>query len=381
MEPSIPFHNDRQPLLTHIPPHPAEDDEQLSESAARLAHEYDTSHGRPTRISSMIIATILSFLILGLVVSTPGVILPHLEEHYSLSDVQASLIFLVLPLGYLAGAYLNEPIHRRFGQRGICVVAPTCQIIFASLITSLHGSDIGGFEAFLVAIVVGNLGSGMLDGSWCAWAGGLGGRRRNTVQGLLHGSFSVGAGLGPFLSGTMFSVWDAPWWYWYHVLFGAVVLQGLVLCWVFRFEDGRRYCEDLNHDMSEPGVLDAASEEAPTARPGGALRHAVTWICAAYFLAVGQLGAAVGPFAMGWLVQLLGIRGFQVFILAMLVMTLLVYFLFPNLPTTEREGEAPGSTETTIERCSGRVRSERPCSTYHTDFRPDCQNIGVSDLQ
>lgn len=464
MQRSTASRTERRPLLRHISPSPIEDDDQLSDSAACHVNEHSE---RSTSITSKVLATLLSFLVLGFTVSTTGVILPLLKEHYSLNDVQASLVFLVSPLGYLAGASLNEPIHRRFGQRGIAVIAPICQIIFTSLASGFHDPARGGFEVFLVATVIGNLGSGLLDGSWCAWAGGLG-QRRNTVQGLLHGSFSVGAGLGPFLAGTMFSAWNSPWWHWFYVLLGSAVLQGLVLCWVFRFEDGRRYRETLDPELFRPRALDVLSEAQPSARPKGALKHAVTWICAAYFLAyvgtesaisgwivtfmrrarhastyisslsssgfwigmaagrfllgpvtdklgvrtatacylliafasqvvlavvdlavvsviavtlvgfflgplfpsgivmmtrllpkelhvgavsfvasVGQLGAAAGPFAMGSMVQFLGIQIFQVFILAMLAVTLLTWLLFPRLPADHphREGEGQRSIE------------------------------------
>lgn len=402
-----------------------------------------------------------------MLISTPGVVLPHLEAHYHLTDVRASLIFLTAPWGYLAGSYLNDPIHRRLGQRGIAALAPVCQALFTTAAATFHDPARWGFEVFLVATVVGNFGAGLVDGSWCAWAGGLGGARRNSVQGLLHGSFSVGAGLGPFLAGTLFSVYGAPWWDWYYVLLGAVVLQAVVLLWVFRFEDGARYREALALSK-EPAEVDRASEAPPLAghAGGGALRYAVTWICAAYFLvyvgteaaisgwvvtfmlrarhastyvaslsssgfwigmaagrlllglvtdkvgvrsaatvyvviaivaqavvaavdvaavsivavivvgfflgplfpsgvvvlarllpkdlhvgavsfvaSVGQLGAAFGPFAMGAMVQLLGIRIFQVFILALLVVALLIWLAFPRLPPVEADGDSSGSAE------------------------------------
>lgn len=411
-----------------------------------------------------------------MLISTPGVVLPHLSAHYSLTDSRASLIFLVAPWGYLAGAYLNEPLHRRLGQRGIAVVAPLCQAAFASAAASLHDPRRRGFEVFLVATAAGNVGNGLLDGSWCAWAGGLGadsaggtGARRNLVQGLLHGCFSAGAGLGPFLAGTLFSVYGAPWWAWYYVLLGAVALQAVVLVWVFRFEDGERYRETLAASSNKP-VVDRVSEAPPPAphhHPGGgSLKHAVTWICAAYFLvyvgtesaisgwvvtfmlrarhastyvaslsssgfwvgmavgrlvlglvtdkvgvrgavivyvvvaivaqavvaavdvaavsivavvvvgfflgplfpsgivvlarllprdlhvgavsfvaSVGQLGAAFGPFALGSLVQLLGIRTFQVFILVLLVVSLVIWLIFPRFPASETDRDGSASTE------------------------------------
>lgn len=402
-----------------------------------------------------------------MLISTPGVVLPHLEAHYHLSDVRASLIFLIAPWGYLLGSYLNDPIHRRLGQRGIAAIAPVCQALFTTTAATFHDPARWGFEVFLVATVFGNFGAGLLDGSWCAWAGGLGGSRRNFVQGLLHGSFSVGAGLGPFLAGTLFSVYGAPWWSWYYVLLGAVVLQAVVMLWVFRFEDGERYREALAVSK-RPAEVDRSSEAPPLAghAGGGALRHAVTWICAAYFLvyvgteaaisgwvvtfmlrarhastyvaslsstgfwigmaagrlllglvtdkvgvrsaatvyvviaivaqavvaavdvaavtivaviavgfflgplfpsgvvvlarllpkdlhvnavsfvaSVGQLGAAFGPFAMGAMVQLLGIRTFQVFILALLVVALLIWLTFPRLPPVENDDDSSESAE------------------------------------
>ncbi|KAF3761792.1 hypothetical protein M406DRAFT_64905 [Cryphonectria parasitica EP155] len=227
-------------------------------------------------------ATLLSFFVMGLIISTPGVILPHLEAYFHLNDIQASLIFLAGPVGYLVGARLNAPIHRRLGQRGIATIAPICQIIFTGTVATFHRPEMGGFQLFLLTTAIGQVGTGLLDGSWCAWAGGLGGHRTNTVQGLLHGSFSLGAGLGPFLAGTMFSVAKTPWWSWYYVLLGAVVCQGLVLCLAFRLEDSTRYHNDLDQPL-EP------------ARPKGIFRYPVLWTCAAYFLAyVGTEGAISG---------------------------------------------------------------------------------------
>lgn len=243
-----------------------------------------------------LLATLCSFVLLGFIISTPGVVLPHLEEHYHLNDIHASLIFLVAPVGYLLGARLNVPIHRYMGQRGIALIAPICQVVFTGLVSAFHDPQRAGFPVFLVATVVGNVGSGLLDGSWCAWAGGLGGKRTNTVQGLLHGSFSVGAGLGPFLAGTMFSVWEWPWWTWYNFLLVAVVLQGLVLYLAFRSEDRSRYRQDLKK-LDGDGLNRGEADRATDMRRG-ILHYSATWICAAYFLAYVGTEAAIS----GWIV-------------------------------------------------------------------------------
>lgn len=291
MAPSSP--TEAEPLLSAATHGPRENDDPSSNSRV----------SRPTTDSQFavkLLATVYSFVVLGLIISTPGVVLPRLEEHFHLNDVQASLIFLVAPIGYLVGARLNEPIHHRLGQRGIAWIAPVCQIVFAGTISTFHDPQQASFVLFLLATVVGNVGDGLLDGSWCAWAGGLGGRRTNTVQGLLHGSFSVGAGLGPFLAGTMFSVWGWPWWMWYYFLLFAVVFQGLILSLAFRSEDGARYQNDPGRWARDGARDDAETSRAPKA-PKGILQYAVTWICAAYFLAYVGTEAAIS----GWIVTFL----------------------------------------------------------------------------
>lgn len=286
--------SESEPLLRVISPVPYEDeDDYVWRPDARAEDAGGEPLGSPEFLFK-VSATLLSFLVLGLIVSTPGVILPHLEAHYHLNDVQASLIFLVAPAGYLLGARLNVPIHRRLGQRGIAMVAPVCQIVFTGTAATFHNPRQGGFPLFLVATAVGNIGSGLLDGSWCAWAGGLGGKRTNTVQGLLHGSFSVGAGLGPLVSGTMFSVSRTPWWMWYYVLLGAVVSQGVAMCLAFRLEDGRRYRATVGKSAGDH--VEGATQ--PSAASKSIFRYAVLWMCAAYFLAYVGTEAAIS----GWVV-------------------------------------------------------------------------------
>jgi len=53
----------------------------------------------------------------------------------------------------------------------------------------------------------------MLDGSWCAYAAGM--ENAGFVSGLLHGSFSVGAAVGPFFAGALMEK-GMEWWVWYY---------------------------------------------------------------------------------------------------------------------------------------------------------------------
>jgi fucose permease len=180
--------------------------------------QHDTNHTVPVRPSShfdksltlKIAAAMFSFSTLGLFNSSIGAVLPLISHYYTLTDLHVSLLFLVGPVGYILAAQFSDTIHYHFGQRGIAVVSPVLQIA-ATLLVALHPR----FEWVLVAFAVQGLGAGLLDGSWCAWAGNM--EKANTISGLLHGSYSVGGAAGPFFV-TVITTNDQSWYVWYYVL-------------------------------------------------------------------------------------------------------------------------------------------------------------------
>lgn len=167
--------------------------------------------GHRTHVHLRVAAAMYSFLILGILTSTIGVMIPKLEADYQLTDIKVSLIFLINPIGYLSAAALNSSIHLRFGQRGVALIAPIGHLIF-TCVASLHPN----FYLLLASFAFAGFGTGLFDGAWCAWAGAM--DNANTVSGFLHGSYSVGAALGPFLAGSMLAKGHYPWYYWYYVL-------------------------------------------------------------------------------------------------------------------------------------------------------------------
>lgn len=157
-----------------------------------------------------IAAAMYSFVTLGLFNSSMGAVLPLLSRYYNLTDLHVSSIFLVGPIGYVFAAQCSDAIHYRFGQRGIAVAGPLLQIM-STAFAAAHPR----FGLVLVAFALQGLGTGLLDGSWCAWAGSM--EKANTISGLLHGSYSVGGAIGPFLV-TLLAAGDWPWWHWYSIL-------------------------------------------------------------------------------------------------------------------------------------------------------------------
>ena len=152
-----------------------------------------------------------SFAFLGLFTSSIGVMLQPLTRHYSLTDIHVSLVFVVGPVGYIIAAQLSSSVHWKLGQRGVSVIAPTLHIL-GVLLVATHPP----FPVVLVAFSAVALGAGFLDGSLCAWAATV--HNANTVTGMLQGSYSVGAAIGPVLAGTVLPAWNRPWYDWYYVL-------------------------------------------------------------------------------------------------------------------------------------------------------------------
>jgi MFS family permease len=208
--------SENAPLLSaHTNSHDAED------SIALRASSHDSKS-----LAIKIAAAMFSFSTLGLFNSSIGAALPLIRYYYHLTDLHVSLIFLVGPVGYILAAQFSETIHNHFGQRGIALIGPILQS-FATLLIALHPR----FEWVLVAFAVQGLGTGLLDGSWCAWAGNM--EKANTISGLLHGSYSVGGAAGPFFVAIIATKHDS-WYIWYYVLvrFGHILppSQALTNC-------------------------------------------------------------------------------------------------------------------------------------------------------
>jgi fucose permease len=162
-----------------------------------------------------IAAAMYSFMTLGLFNSSIGAVLPLISQHYSLTDLSVSLIFLAGPIGYIIAAQSSNLIHHHFGQRGIAGLGPVLQIV-ATISIAVHPS----FALILVAFAIQGLGTGLLDGSWCAWAGSM--EKANTISGLLHGSYSVGGAAGPFFV-AIITTNRKPWWTWYYILVSCYI--------------------------------------------------------------------------------------------------------------------------------------------------------------
>lgn len=215
METSSAGHIDEtEPLLSDRLPH--EPAAGASPVAKRWpSRRWPDSSSENHRLVFAIAGALLSFFMLGMTASSLGVMIPYMQESYRLSDIEVSAVFLAGPTGFLVSALSSHSIHLRFGRRGISIIGPICLIFFAAT-----GASCPPFHLFMVAVAVGGFGGGLMDGSWNAWIGSM--DNANTLTGLLHGSFSVGAAAGPFLAGLLVSVKHMPWYSWYYVMVSQI---------------------------------------------------------------------------------------------------------------------------------------------------------------
>lgn len=178
-----------------------------------LLRRQDGSHSTEpsTSLRFRIAAIMTSFMVTGLFNATIGVLLTPISNYYALDDAHVSFIFLCGPIGYVLASPFNASIHALLGQRGIAFLGPLLHAL-AAVAIAMHPP----FPALLGAFVVFAMGIGLVDGSWCAWAGGL--ENANVVSGLLHGSYSAGAAVGPFAAGLWVGKAERPWSQWYFVL-------------------------------------------------------------------------------------------------------------------------------------------------------------------
>ena len=152
-----------------------------------------------------------SFAIAGMNDAAVGALIPYLEEYYNLNYTLVSLIFLTPFAGYSTAAFINATIHTKFGQRGIALAAPLCHII-TYLVICLHPP----FPVVVVINILSGFGNGLTDACFSAWVGSM--ESANSVQGLLHSCYSMGALFAPLIATSMIVRAHLPWYNFYYVM-------------------------------------------------------------------------------------------------------------------------------------------------------------------
>ncbi len=165
----------------------------------------------PEKIRYRVIASALSFFILGICTAAIGVLVPYQEDYYDLNDTLISLRFVTPVFGYLVASFTNSTIHARLGRRGVAFVGSTCQLL-VTVVVACHPP----YAVLLFAFAINGFGAALIDAGWMAWAGAL--ENANTVSGFLHGSYSAGAAVGPYLTAKLLAEAGLPWYGFYWIM-------------------------------------------------------------------------------------------------------------------------------------------------------------------
>ncbi|RDA89808.1 hypothetical protein CP533_0875 [Ophiocordyceps camponoti-saundersi (nom. inval.)] len=270
--------NIHEPLLPPAPPgigpvlHNAADDDGDHDNGQ---HPPPERWNRPRGNVGKLAFACLAFGLLGMNDASIG-----LEEYYGISYAYVSIIFLTPFVGYSIAAVTNAHVHQHLGQRGIAILAPLCHIT-TYLVLATHPP----YPVLVAVNALSGFGNGLVDACFCAWVGAM--HRGNSIQGLMHACYSLGALVSPLLATTMVIKAHLPWYTFYYVMVGVALTEFLGLCFWFWDKTGAVYrAEHLN----EQGASQAGTSEA--------LKSPVTWLCALFFFT--YMGAEVG--LGGWIV-------------------------------------------------------------------------------
>lgn len=146
------------------------------------------------------ISCFFAFVVYGMNDGTPGAMVPHLESYYSLPYSVVSLIFLGPMLGCIIAAFTSNRLHEMYGRRGVAALA-TISYTISYIGMSLHPP----FGIVIPLLVLTGYGSGLMNGSWNSWVGGL--VNGGTVLAFLHGCWGAGATIAPLVVSDATSGW------------------------------------------------------------------------------------------------------------------------------------------------------------------------------
>lgn len=71
------------------------------------------------------------------------------------------------------------------------------------------------YPVLVVLNIVSGFGNGLIDACFCSWVGVM--DKANTIQGFMHGCYSIGALFAPLIATSMVTN-DLPWWNYYYVM-------------------------------------------------------------------------------------------------------------------------------------------------------------------
>lgn len=184
-------------------------------------------------------AAFLGFFVGGMKDAATGVVLPQIEKYYGISYITVSLAFLAPFAGSLLAASINDKVHRMVGRVGVVAIGSALQLTYF-----VTASIAPAFPLFIVACSGAGLGSGIIEGSWNAFAGTL--KDSNQLLGILHGFYGIGGVVSPSV-GQVIIEKGLPWNRVYLILVGCSATSLICSSIAFRHDKGSTYVKEISN--------------------------------------------------------------------------------------------------------------------------------------
>ncbi|PTB67635.1 MFS general substrate transporter [Trichoderma citrinoviride] len=205
----------------------------------------------PPRNKYRVLSCFFAFLVYGMNDGAPGAMVPLFGEYYHLRHSIVSLIFLSPMVGCVLASFASNRLHAIAGRRGVALTA-TGAYVLAYLGLSQHPP----FPVVVFLLVLTGFGSGLMNGSWNSWVGGL--VSGSTLLGFLHGFWGAGATLAPILVSRIATKVE-HWWIFYTMMMGLACLACVGVTSSFWDDTGagfHRHREaPLSHANAQPGTI------------------------------------------------------------------------------------------------------------------------------
>lgn len=209
------------------------------------------------RTSSLLRAQILTcfyfFIVVGLNDQIVGNLIPVLTDHYNISKVQISMVFILQFFGYGLSAVTNGWLHRNLGKFGVIVLSNCCLLLTYLIISFKPPVFI-----FIMVYFGSGVGVGLIDSCTNVWLSTL--RDHNELMGLLHGFYGVGSFIQPVLISHLLEKVNGDF-KWVYII--MTLLSFISVCLSLFFKNEGKVVHVEQEDDQKPkiyGVMDALRE-------------------------------------------------------------------------------------------------------------------------
>src|SRR5437868_5878542 len=243
--------------------------------------EQKQAHSAPSRQRAQIGLAFFAFILIGANDGAIGVLIPSIQNHYSVNKATVGLLFLSSTVGYLIAAFNSGLLVEKLGNRRFLMLGVAIFLLSAVMLSLMPP-----FIIVLLIFLPLGFGAGFLDAGQNAYIAGL--PRNAALLNYLHAFYGVGALLGPIIASAILAIglgWNSVYVVWIGMSTILLVSVGLAF---------------KGHKASSQGNTTA---EAKSNVLIAALRMRVVWIAALFLLFYVGTEVSLGSWSFSFLTE------------------------------------------------------------------------------